>query len=53
MLYTISVCGNVSVPQCGASSAVCAHDLKTNSFRSVGKYACLYVMPVHAPFLQK
>ncbi|XP_053769591.1 cation-independent mannose-6-phosphate receptor [Desmodus rotundus] len=36
MLYTISVCGNVSVPQCGASSAVCAHDLKTNSFRSVG-----------------
>lgn len=37
VLYKISVCGNVDVAQCGASSAVCMHDLKTNSYRSVGK----------------
>ncbi|ELK09957.1 Cation-independent mannose-6-phosphate receptor [Pteropus alecto] len=36
VLYKISVCGNVDVAQCGASSAVCMHDLKTNSYRSVG-----------------
>ncbi|KAF6114200.1 insulin like growth factor 2 receptor [Phyllostomus discolor] len=36
VLYTISVCGNVSIAQCGASSAVCMHDVKTDSFRSVG-----------------
>lgn len=37
MLYKISICGNVNIAQCGTSSAVCMHDLKTNSFRSVGK----------------
>lgn len=37
MLYKISVCGNVGIPQCGASSAVCMHDLKTGSYRSVGE----------------
>lgn len=37
VLYKISVCGNVDVTQCGTSSAVCMHDLKTNSYRSVGK----------------
>lgn len=37
MLYKISVCGNVGIAQCGKSSAVCVHDLKTGSYRSVGK----------------
>lgn len=37
MLYKINICGNVNIAQCGTSSAVCMHDLKTNSFRSVGK----------------
>lgn len=36
MLYKISVCGNVGIAQCGKSSAVCVHDLKTGSYRSVG-----------------
>ncbi|XP_019519312.1 PREDICTED: cation-independent mannose-6-phosphate receptor [Hipposideros armiger] len=35
MLYKISVCGNVGIAQCG-KSAVCVHDLKTGSYRSVG-----------------
>ncbi|KAF6364588.1 insulin like growth factor 2 receptor [Rhinolophus ferrumequinum] len=36
MLYKINVCGNVGIAQCGTSSAVCVHDLKTDSYRSVG-----------------
>ncbi|XP_022416368.1 cation-independent mannose-6-phosphate receptor [Delphinapterus leucas] len=36
MLYKINICGNVNIAQCGTSSAVCMHDLKTNSFHSVG-----------------
>ncbi|XP_077611202.1 cation-independent mannose-6-phosphate receptor [Crocuta crocuta] len=36
MLYKISVCGNLDIAQCGQSSAVCMHDLKTNSYHSVG-----------------
>nr|XP_019605252.1 PREDICTED: cation-independent mannose-6-phosphate receptor [Rhinolophus sinicus] len=36
MLYKISVCGNVGIAQCGKSSAVCVHDLKTGSYHSVG-----------------
>ncbi|XP_023555112.1 cation-independent mannose-6-phosphate receptor [Octodon degus] len=35
-LYKINVCGNVAVTQCGPSSAVCMHDLKTDSYHSVG-----------------
>ncbi|EPY85235.1 cation-independent mannose-6-phosphate receptor precursor [Camelus ferus] len=35
-LYKISICGNMNIAQCGSSSAVCMHDLKTDSFRSVG-----------------
>lgn len=37
MLYKISICGNVDIAQCGPSSAICMHDLKTNSYHSVGK----------------
>ncbi|KAK2501049.1 hypothetical protein MC885_011037 [Smutsia gigantea] len=36
MLYKISICGNVDIAQCGPSSAICMHDLKTNSYHSVG-----------------
>ncbi|XP_008584980.1 PREDICTED: cation-independent mannose-6-phosphate receptor [Galeopterus variegatus] len=36
ILYKINVCGNGALPQCGPSSAVCMHDLKKNSYRSVG-----------------
>ncbi|XP_059555884.1 cation-independent mannose-6-phosphate receptor isoform X3 [Myotis daubentonii] len=36
MLYKISVCGNVAIAACGASSAVCMQDLKTGRYRSVG-----------------
>lgn len=37
VLYKINFCGNMNIAQCGSSSAVCMHDLKTNSYRSVGK----------------
>ncbi|XP_012590642.1 PREDICTED: cation-independent mannose-6-phosphate receptor [Condylura cristata] len=36
MLYKISVCGKVDVPQCGPSSAVCMYDRRAKKFRSVG-----------------
>ncbi|XP_044616685.2 cation-independent mannose-6-phosphate receptor [Equus asinus] len=36
VLYKINFCGNMNIAQCGSSSAVCMHDLKTNSYRSVG-----------------
>lgn len=36
-LYKISVCGNVAIAACGASSAVCLQDLKTGRYRSVGE----------------
>ncbi|KAF5914863.1 hypothetical protein HPG69_010929 [Diceros bicornis minor] len=36
VLYKISICGNVGITECGPSSAVCMHDLKKNSYHSVG-----------------
>lgn len=36
-VYKINVCGNVDLPGCGPTSAVCMCDLKTKTFRSVGK----------------
>ncbi|XP_006882881.1 PREDICTED: cation-independent mannose-6-phosphate receptor [Elephantulus edwardii] len=36
ILYKINVCGNVAVPECGPSSAICMHNLKTKSYHSVG-----------------
>ncbi|KAH0519980.1 Cation-independent mannose-6-phosphate receptor [Microtus ochrogaster] len=35
-VYKINVCGNVDLPECGPTSAVCMCDLKTKTFRSVG-----------------
>ncbi|XP_007943478.1 cation-independent mannose-6-phosphate receptor [Orycteropus afer afer] len=36
ILYTINVCGNGAISHCGPSSAICMHNLKTNSYHSVG-----------------
>ncbi|XP_037376580.1 cation-independent mannose-6-phosphate receptor isoform X2 [Talpa occidentalis] len=35
-LYKISVCGNVDVPHCGPSSAICMYDWQAKNYRSVG-----------------
>ncbi|XP_014444729.1 cation-independent mannose-6-phosphate receptor [Tupaia chinensis] len=39
MLYKINLCGNVGITECGPSSAVCLHNLKTNNYQSVGDSA--------------
>ncbi|XP_023074848.1 cation-independent mannose-6-phosphate receptor isoform X1 [Piliocolobus tephrosceles] len=36
VLYKINICGSVDIVQCGPSSAVCMHDLKTHTYHSVG-----------------
>ncbi|XP_053447080.1 cation-independent mannose-6-phosphate receptor [Nycticebus coucang] len=36
ILYKISVCGSVNITQCGPSSAVCMHNVKTDVYHSVG-----------------
>uniref|UniRef100_A0A8D2Q893 Insulin like growth factor 2 receptor n=1 Tax=Varanus komodoensis TaxID=61221 RepID=A0A8D2Q893_VARKO len=43
--YRINFCGNAG--DCGASSAICAYDLKTASHFSVGKSKGLFIVWIH------
>ncbi|XP_058516485.1 cation-independent mannose-6-phosphate receptor isoform X4 [Ochotona princeps] len=37
-LYKINLCANMAATPCGPATAVCMHDLRTESYRSVGDF---------------